>query len=138
MYEYQHRGIFLAAVPNTMCTASDPINEINLLCRLQAQTLPDEAPPIGKIQHIQQNCRNFLTSNAIQMPFGIQNFLKNCISQIITDLIINQSMNDIGVCRAPPGFAGSANNLTPKCTDLLQYCYKNKPAAQAAGTDPSR
>ena len=35
------------------------------------QTLPNATPPTGKIPPIQQNCRNFSTSNAIWMPFGI-------------------------------------------------------------------
>ena len=34
-------------------------------------TLPNATPPTGKIHPIQQNCRHYLTSHAIWMPFRI-------------------------------------------------------------------
>ena len=42
----------------------------NMLCKHQAQTLPDAAPPTGKV-HPLEKWRNSITNNAILMPFQI-------------------------------------------------------------------
>ena len=50
----------------------------SLLRRLQAQTLLDATSPIDKIRPFGKKGRNFLTTDAILMPFGI---LKSCIRE---------------------------------------------------------
>ena len=47
----------------------------SLLRRLQAQTLPNATPPIGKIPPFSKICPKFSTTDAILMPFGIYKVL---------------------------------------------------------------